>query len=808
MRRVLESDQEGATERNEFLYNLQDRMDIRGHAESSMLIDTTEAQSPFRSSAQEMLRPLQDTADRVSRQVEDFAKALDRFDATREPTDNSLWDDALVLLERYSKIADIRKVKTPAGEGQEEVDKLQLEADTWILVRNLLYTNSPRNLNDVQIAKESRLSGLHRYSSNTDLWSSFLDSDAVAQEYENILAWLQERANTTSPPIEKLTDSLMDKSSRGDGIWSSGPIFTQSKIKQQKRTRVWSIPLEPANPGLNRTHVRESDQTRLVTQLDPDARTRESATFEDEDEYYDQATWQTYWEMLRRGHSNTDIQSWFSERKMLWKYAALSGCGTPSRQMADSPWVRILNLATNSEWLERCRSLARNPAIEDQFQRAVYGVLSGDFGASKSASSNIEDHLFSIFNSLLIQRYQHYLQAFRNRASQPNPPTYLPAPPSTEKIRQYLTVTQSDPEINEEVHLPHKLLELAVMSKDFDHFLISMGRAAAHVAHASGQGAELMNYDEAEVNELASLNAQDQDCIRVVAHLQLLLRSIGMLDSAYAEHEYELENNIAAYVGLLETLGRWLLIPLYASKLSPERSHHVLGAILINVTDRRERDLQVKLMKQYGINVSEVSYSVFGLANYDDLQKLRHYKHGPITGRIIEMGGTGKIAQHKVLAGLMSGEVSEAEEIAVTSVEWVRYVDAEHWGMASWSVGVLYKSFLLDGKFAALRLLLERARLSEMSLAAVGMNLQFSDADPPTSDVESEVEEMDEDHVKPMGSPTRKRKTSGSDHAARRGKTDRQTLAYQALAWKQLEQLVAAIDALDAFQDVADVLEQ
>ncbi|KAJ9609960.1 Nucleoporin nup84 [Cladophialophora chaetospira] len=801
-----ESGQEGAAESSKFSLNPQDVMEFKSNAESSMLIDTTDAQSPYQSSAQEMLRPLQDTAERVSRQVEEFAKALDRFVSTREPTDNVLWDDALVLLERYGKIAEIRRAKTPDAEGEGELDKLGLEADIWILVRNLLYTNSPRNLDDVQIAQESRLAGLHRYSTNTELWMAFLDSDAVAQEYENILSWLQDRAATNSRSIEQITGDLMDRSSRGDGIWSSGPIFTQSKIKQQKRARVWSMPLEPANPGLNRTHVRESDSTRLVTQLDPDCRTRESAVFEDEDEYWDQATWQAYWEMLRRGYSNADIRAWFAERRMLWKYTALCGCGTSSKQMADSPWVRILNLATNTEWLERCRNLAHNPAIEDHFQRAVYGVLCGDFGASKSASNDIDDHLFAIFNSLLIQRYQHYLQASRDKSSQPTT-GYRPAPPSTEKIRQYLSVQQSDPSFKEEVHLPHKLVELAVMSKDFDNLLITMGRAAAHVAYATGQGHDLMRESDTDEEELASLNARDPDCIRVVAHLQLLLRSLGMLESAYADYEYELENNLAAYIGLLETLGRWLLIPLYASKLSKERSHHVLGAILINVTDRRERDLQVKLMKQYNINVSEVAYSIFSLANYTDLQKLRRYEHGPIPAQITKMGGTGKIAQHKVIAGLMSGDLSEDDEKAVTSVEWVRYVDAENWHMASWSVGVVYKVFLLEGNFVALRQLLERVRLSEMSLAAVGMNLQFSDADPPTSNVESEVDEVDEDRVKPIGSPNRKRKSPNNDHSARRAKTDRQTLALYSLAWKQLEQLVAAIDALDVFQETADILE-
>ncbi|KIW91265.1 uncharacterized protein Z519_08161 [Cladophialophora bantiana CBS 173.52] len=801
---------EGATNHNNFLLTQQDVPDSTTpemQPGSNMLIDTLDAQSPFRSSAQEMLRPLQDTADRVSRQVEEFAKALDRFVSTREPTDESLWEDALVLLERYSKIADIQKSRTTTEESAGEREKTQLESDLWILVRNLLYCNSPPSLNDAQIARESRLGGLHRYSSNVEIWTAFLDSDAAAQEYETILAWLQERAAETSPPIEDCTRSLAEKSERGDGIWSAGPIFTQAAIKQQKRTRVWSLPLEPSNPGLNRTHVRKGDQKPLVAQLDPDAPTRESAVLQEQDEFHEQAAWQTYWEMLRRGYNNGQIQSWFAERKEVWRYTTLGSCGPHAEQMGNSPWLRILNFASNSEWLKRCEILAHNPAIQDHFQKAVYGILCGDDVASKSATRNIDDNLFSIFNSLLIRRYQHYLQAYRKRLTDTTTTEYRPQPPSTTEVQQYVALAQTNPTTKDESQQPHKLMELAIVSKDFDNFFVNMGRAAARIAHATGQGSHLMTRSENESSEVAKLNAQDQDCVRMIAHLQLLLRSLGLLRSSYDEHEYELENNIAAYIGLLEHWGKWLLIPLYASKLSKKRSYHVLGAILINVTDRRERDLQVKLMKQYKINVSEVTYGIFSLANYSDLQKLRRYKHGPIPARITVLGGSGKLAQYKIQPSLMTGEVAEADEKAVRSVEWIRYVDAENWGAAAWSVAVLYKVFLIEGKFIAMRQLLDRVRLSEMSLAAVGMNLHFADADPPINTVENEAE-MDEDRVTPMSSPTRRRKAANSDHPLLRAGTDRQTLALKSLIWKQLEQLVAAIDALDIFQEVADGLEQ
>ena len=66
-------------------------------------------------SAQQLLQPLQQTADRVSRQVEEFAKCLDKFNESRSPTDQSLWVDAGKLLGKYSEIAVARRKQATSG---------------------------------------------------------------------------------------------------------------------------------------------------------------------------------------------------------------------------------------------------------------------------------------------------------------------------------------------------------------------------------------------------------------------------------------------------------------------------------------------------------------------------------------------------------------------------------------------------------------------------------------------------------------------------------------------------------------------
>ena len=63
--------------------------------------------------AQNILQPLQQTADRVSRQVEDFARRLDRFhSSSKEVKQTTLWKDALDLADAYGHIAASRKSQT------------------------------------------------------------------------------------------------------------------------------------------------------------------------------------------------------------------------------------------------------------------------------------------------------------------------------------------------------------------------------------------------------------------------------------------------------------------------------------------------------------------------------------------------------------------------------------------------------------------------------------------------------------------------------------------------------------------------
>ena len=782
---------------------------------SQLLIDVTDdVQSE--SSIQDFLQPLQETAERVSQQVEEFASRLHRFKADRPADDEGLWTDAWGLLDDYRTLATKRlSTTTPrgsrtllrrksAGHSDTQTQKLRLEADLWALTKNLLLSYSPRAISEAEDAAARSFSELHRYSTSHQIWNAFLDCDTTAQEYETILAWLHERAEETSPSINDLVHDLTIAAERGEGSWSAGPLFTKAALKKQKRDRAWPLPLDPSNAGLSSSLRRQSDGKQLVTQLDPDAVSREDAHLEAQDDFYEQAAWLTCWELLRRGRPLSDIRSWWDEHNEQWRSLVLR-CGAAGEAVA-SPWLRMMNLASNSGWGARCSELAASDTVKDPFQQAVYAILSGNASVSEKVCETTDEWLFSEFNALLIHRYRQYLQAYQKKGASSNQHAYQV--PDKEATRMFTRDLETNPAFKDELHEPHKLTQAAVMGQDFDHFFVNTGRAAAQIAYADGAHGfkQLIAQDEGpSVSEIALLTAQDEDCVRVIVHLQLILQALGLLKESWAANQYQLENNIVNYIGWLQKDKKWSLLPIYASKLSPERIQQVLGQILIDVTNDKERDAQVRLLKKYDIDVSKVVYGIASLATYHAMNRYKNPNFHFRAPRITERVGPGNTGQTKIRSAFMGdGDAPPEEESIVSAVEWYRYVEAEKWSFACHHIGFLYKLWLFEGRFEALRELMIRCNLAQISLSALNMNLQYADDSQDDPDVDDINMNGAEGPTSPKKSP---KKPKARLHPLAREGTSRNQLYEKSLSWLQLEQLTRALDTLQRWQDLAEEVE-
>ncbi|RMD41720.1 hypothetical protein DV735_g3402, partial [Chaetothyriales sp. CBS 134920] len=768
------------------------------------------------SSIQGFLQPLQEAADRVSQQVEEFATRLHKFNTDRAPDDESLWEDALTLLDDFRDISQRRADQTSLRSSRSSFRRstadlqlqqadIELEAALWQLARRLLVCRSPQAVAQALNAQEEKLVRLHRYTPNDEIWNSFLDSDLTAQEYETVLDWLQERANKNEQAIQDVVQELDDKSERGEGVWSAGPLHTKSIIKKNKRTRGLDRPLEPGSANLSLgTEYRKESQT-VVSQLDPDAQTRQDAALADQDAFHEEAAWLTCWELLKRGKALKEIRSWWAERNEYWRSLVLRDCSSRSGKDVDSPWYRIINLGSNPQWLAQCRVLANSPVITSSYQRAVYGILSGDASIPLEVCDFIDEKLFVSFNALLVERYQHYLSAYESKALGNTKGKYQVPPSETARVGQLVRACTRDQLAETELQEPRKAIQVALIGAETESFLLATGHAAPDVAYASDDAIQHLmapNQVAGDLTASTALVAADQDSVRIIAHLQLVLKALGLLPH-YKRNEYTMENNIANYIGWLQKGKKWNLVPLYASRLSEERIQKVLGTIYLDLRDDAERLVQVRLMKKYGIDVAAVLYGIFALANYENRVRFQSPGFKFTAPRITEPKGSGKAAVIKMKPEFMGGEPSTELEKIVSSVEWYRYIDTANWGKACFSVSFLYKLWLCDGNFEGLKLLPQRASLAEMSLNATGMNLNFVDESEEVEATHSN--RADSEAVKPppaLGQTKRRR--GQAEHPLARSESSRQKLFEQSLVWMQLEQLVLALEALDSFQGWAD----
>jgi len=148
-----------------------------------------------------------------------------------------------------------------------DLERWEQEAQTWDLLGRLVDLRFPPHGTNADGRSLSRHRPIHQYSSEHEVWEKFLETDELALERKTVLQWLKDTAEESGEDIDVLAQELQENANRGD-ILAHGWIHTKSAIKNKKR-----LPTLP--DGL----LNKSPLQPLVTQLDPDAPTRQMRNF-------------------------------------------------------------------------------------------------------------------------------------------------------------------------------------------------------------------------------------------------------------------------------------------------------------------------------------------------------------------------------------------------------------------------------------------------------------------------------------------------------------------------------------------------
>ncbi|KAK2750325.1 Nucleoporin nup84 [Myotisia sp. PD_48] len=778
---------------------------------SDIITVTSRSSSPRllpQTHVKDALHPLKRTADRVTKQMEAFAQSLDNFRKHDLKSGDLLsFVEASTLAEKYKEIsgetvkqlsnsaaprklekrfATSKKNQPPDVEKSEMIRKLQLEADTWDLLSELLHVCHPDSYLQAERNRKIALESLHRYSSDQDVWEKFLQSDHFALECAVIFRWV-EKSNSSAKEVDTMIATLENAADRGQGLWAHGWLYTKEAIKGAKRLRSWPQPLEPDDPTVTASLLSSDQNTPLITQLDPDAVTRQGLGLLKQDESFEEATWLTCWKMLRTGESWPTIREWAKQRLESWR--AISLCGSsgeswaPDSSISRTSLLRMMNYRTQESWRIACSALANNPG-SNRYERAVYAIISGETGPAYEVCRDWSDYLYVYCNHILLSRYRDFCKQFQRKLSS-GITTLTIEPPGYEGLQNFLISLGKDPRTMEEVKNPYRTIQSAIIARSYDHFFYHQANAAIKAVHESEESSLIR--DTATMTTLEEpvlIAAKDHDAIRLIAHLLPIMQAVGFVrtDSQFTK---VVSNNIVRYIDVLRIHGLVQAMPLYCSLLPREMCNKTLAVILIEVVSPHERRSVLQPMNRLKINVASVLLSQWHWAlaeaaktNVNEPIRLKKTvaKDGNEPARIIP-----------IKKGLLSqGKIAPEDEKLIRCVDWLRYVPHQWPRMCNWGT-YLYKQFITAGKFITARELLNRTQLSQVPIDTTGFELAQRD-DGPDNDVIM---------TSPTQINTAVQQINGAQTALRRKKQTLEDIFQVADTMKELEQLIRTYDVMD-----------
>lgn len=255
---------------------------------------------------------------------------------------------------------------------QAELEYWQLEHQTWEIFAGLT-SHRLKSTNGMEIENDISLELVqNKYTSNARFRQFLMQSDPRFKEWTLILNWLLQYA---PDPMESF-----DEGAPGYG---SGWMYTKESLKSKKRLAGKKLLSLQANS--NMFFAKKADRKNLITELDPDAPSRQHRQLEEEDEEAERNFMKFLWGWVRKGDIS-GARRVCDESGEWWRGASLSGNDEAHDYNIDGH--NLVDEAAGSSqavvgnrrrelWRRMCFAIARKQGGDD-WEKAVYGVLCGD----------------------------------------------------------------------------------------------------------------------------------------------------------------------------------------------------------------------------------------------------------------------------------------------------------------------------------------------------------------------------------------------------------------------------------------------
>lgn len=483
------------------------------------------------------------------------------------------------------------------GEG-DDATKWESEAQTWGLLARLL----PLRHLDPAAKPPPRLNPEPR--SRREYWDEFVLADSVAQERKAVVEWLQSTASA-GPHINDVVQEFQQKADRGDLV-AHGWLHTRAAIKLHKSVNAIPNVLEPDSASMT--------DFSYVTQLDPDAMTRQGRKLEPHDEYFERAIWLGCYHLLRRGSTMTEIRDWCTERTEIWRAGTISAL--PLSILGDDD-LPDFDPSSFILWRRMCYALVKSGGTDD-WERAVYGILSGDIDSVLAVCKTWDDFIFAHYNALLRSQFDTYLikrcgPAAASSQALPSFDAVQYLGEGSNVAKKLVEQIESDgtyfAQAHSEANTAAKALQGAIISNTLDSYIFQQGLALSTEANLEGKSFLIPDFDlgPSQGNISKYTKMSEHDGLRVITHIVIMINALASADdvpklsSGYTKLVGE--HAIAAYVSFLRLAQLELLIPLYCAQLSGSRRYEILSLNVIHVRDREEQMALLNQIRRVGMDI-------------------------------------------------------------------------------------------------------------------------------------------------------------------------------------------------------------
>ncbi|KAK3394840.1 nuclear pore protein 84/107 [Podospora didyma] len=613
----------------------------------------------------------------------------------------------------HSADMDVDEAEEGDAVGSEEIRRAEEEAQTWDLLHRILPLRYP----EPDSLHPESISDLPP-KSRKQWWDDFLLSDSVARERKIVLEWLQTSASY-GPPIDEVVSELQQNAERGD-ILAHGWLHTRAKIKLQKSVQGYQGVLDPYDAGMIEPY---GGSATLITQLDPDAITRQARKLQPGDEFFERAIWLGCFEMLRRGCSMADIREWCSVRTELWRAASIAPLPLSNpEEDEDDP-----NFDPNSLvlWRRICFATARDGGTSD-YDRAVYGLLAGDINSVEKVCKSWDDMLFLHYNALLRTQFDSFLINYSGEdaanTSQQFPAFNVVLHHGDGNVGGRLISTfETEPKTRIEAERTLKALQGAIVANQLGKHL----QLQAAVLSKQANEKHISNlipavHDSSLLEEIKGkkkfFDLSDHNSLRIFAHIVIITTALDQLTRSSPDLHSVQEHMIAAYISYLRLVDLEEMIPLYCSKLSSDKLYTSLTRNLKNIVDMDARRHQLIIMQKLGLDIEMFATTqpdLFLSDVHDEIiecearGRFKILEDGPATlkyGRIVKADFFGEDAEF----------VDEEDEYIIRSLEWMLLVPGLLVETCAYVIRA-YKYFLKRTRLRAARALSDRVSGREIA---------------------------------------------------------------------------------------------